>query len=156
MHTSRVLVKRHQRSIQYGFNSKSAICQVRSTLLTHIIKYAPDMTCVGQLDNSQCISAGAAVMLEGVYFKAWTSEYELQQVPAYCELISGQCSPWAGDRKCRQSRTRRHHSLTHSRRASPNNLAWMLSDCAKKLEKTQRQRESRQTCVPLWGYMHIC
>lgn len=54
-------------------------------------------------------------MLEGVYFEVWTSEYELQQVPAYCELISGQCSPWAGDKKGRQSRTHKHHSLTHSR-----------------------------------------
>lgn len=42
------------------------------------------MTCVGQLDNSRCISEGAAVTVEGVYFEVWTSKYELQQVTGQC------------------------------------------------------------------------
>lgn len=126
------------------------VCNLPSTLHSpHTMKHASEMTCVGQLDNLRFISAGAAAMVEGVYFKVWTFEYELQDCACLLSIEKRAVFP-EGRRQKRSPFQDMQTPFTHAltQRASLNNLVWdVLGLCRETLKKTQRQRESRQTCV---------
>lgn len=116
MRTSRVLVKRQQRSLRVGFNSKSAICQVRST--PRIRRW------LGWESSLHAPQQEQQPMAEGAYFKVWTSEYGRQAghrtLAAYCGEAASVSSGWETGKTAIPGHT-------DTIQTPPNQLAWMFS-----------------------------